>query len=391
MKVCLVSDFARTGGAAIAADRIARALHEVGCNIHRISSNAPASSIFQEYSLQESRKLQLLMTLSGGKFLRFNIGKRRRRDLLGQLKKILASIKPDYISLHNIHGTDWPIELAEVALDQCPTSWTLHDCSTFLGSYYPNYCSHATKDSLVKLENFWRSISSHESNTRFSSIAPSKWMKSMAQESYWGNYKSCQIPYPIFDEYNSNSEPEACKKSIGLDPGKITVLMVAGNLNEERKGGPILKDILKDKRHSHLQFLLIGELDSDKNMPPNVKSMGFVEDDELKRIAYTCADITLHPAPIDNLPNTVIESLACGTPVIAFSSGGLKDMVIPHKTGWLVKEKGASSFGDELQRITKNRSFESIKIRLLEERKGLFSPVQVAENYIEHFNSLVQT
>ena len=213
----------------------------------------------------------------------------------------------------------------------------------------------------------------------------------MAQESYWGNYKSCQIPYPIFDEYNSNSEPEACKKSIGLDPGKITVLMVAGNLNEERKGGPILKDILKDKRHSHLQFLLIGELDSDKNMPPNVKSMGFVEDDELKRIAYTCADITLHPAPIDNLPNTVIESLACGTPVIAFSSGGLKDMVIPHKTGWLVKEKGASSFGDELQRITKNRSFESIKIRLLEERKGLFSPVQVAENYIEHFNSLVQT
>jgi hypothetical protein len=52
---------------------------------------------------------------------------------------------------------------------------------------------------------------------------------------------------------------------------------------------------------------------------------------------------------------------------------------------------GASFLSDELQKITKNRSFESIKIRLLEERKGLFSPVQVAENYIEHFNSLVQT
>jgi glycosyltransferase involved in cell wall biosynthesis len=391
LKVCLISDFAKTGGAAIAADRIARALHQVGCNIHRISSNAPASSTFQEYSLQESRKLQLLMTLSGNKFLSFNIKKRRRHDLLRQLRKTLAAIKPDFISLHNIHGTDWPMDLAAVALDQCPTSWTLHDCSTFLGSYYPDYCSHATKDSLVKIENFWRNISSHESNARFSSIAPSNWMKSMAQGSYWGNYKSCQIPYPIFDEYNSNSEPEACKKALGLDPGKITVLIVAGNLNEERKGGPILKDILKDKRHSQLQFLLIGELDSEKNMPPNVKSMGFVKDDELKRIAYTCADITLHPAPIDNLPNTVIESVACGTPVIAFSSGGLKDMVIPQKTGWLVQEMGASFLSDELQKITKNRSFESIKIRLLEERKGLFSPLQVAENYIEHFNSLVQT
>ena len=66
-------------------------------------------------------------------------------------------------------------------------------------------------------------------------------------------------------------------------------------------------------------------------------------------------------------------------------------MVIPQKTGWLVQERDASSFGHALQRISKNRSFESVKIRLLEERKGLFSPVQVAESYIEHFNSLVQT
>ena len=331
------------------------------------------------------------MTLTRGKFLRFNIRKRRRHDLLRQLRKTLAAIKPDFISLHNIHGADWPMELAAVALDQCPTSWTLHDCSTFLGSYYPNYCTQVTKDSLVKLENFWRGISSHQSNPRFSSIAPSKWMKSLARESYWSNYKSCHIPYPIFDEYNSNSEPEACKKALGLDPRKITVLIVAGNLNEERKGGPILKEMLTDKRHAHLQFLLIGEFYSEINIPLNVKSMGFVEDDELKRIAYTCADITLHPAPIDNLPNTVIESLACGTPVIAFSTGGLKEMVTHQKTGWLVQEKDASSLGDALQRITAERSFESIKGMLLDERKGLFSPVQVAENYIEHFNSFVQT
>ena len=387
MKVCLVSDFAQTGGAAIASDRIARALHQAGCNIHRISSNAPARSMFQEYSLHESRKLQLLMTLSGGKFLRLYITKKRKRDLLHQLRKTLATIKPDFVSLHNIHGTDWPIELAEVALDQCPTCWTLHDCSSFLGSYYPKYCEQATEHSLQRLEKFWGRISSHKSKKQFSFVAPSNWMHTSAKSSYWRDYRSSWIPYPIFDEYNSRSEQESCKKALGLDQNQITILFVAGNLSEDRKGGFILREILTSENLSHVQFLLLGSVDSKLKFPPNVRSMGFIEDDELKRIAYASADIMLHPAPIDNLPNTVIESIACGTPVLAFSAGGLSDMVVPDKSGWLVEKIDSDSMISELNKIITTRSYKNIKFQLTEITERMFSPSKIAGDYTRHLKS----
>ena len=56
--------------------------------------------------------------------------------------------------------------------------------------------------------------------------------------------------------------------------------------------------------------------DSFKN--ENIKSIGFIEDEITIQIAYHAADILVHPAPIDNLPNTVAESISCGTPVLAF-------------------------------------------------------------------------
>ena len=389
MKVCLISDFAQTGGAAIASNRIARALHQVGCNIHRISSNAPVGSMFQEYSLQESRKLQLLMTLFGGNFLRLYIKKRRKLDLLYQLRKTLTTIKPDFISLHNIHGTDWPMELAEVALDHCPTCWTLHDCSSFLRSYYPKYCTEASEDSLAKLEKFWKRIKSNKSKSRFSFVAPSNWMYTRAKSSYWKDHKGVCIPYPIFDEYHSKSEQDSCKKALGLDPSQITLLCVAGNLSEDRKGGFILREILESEELSHVQFLLIGSYNSEPNLAPNVKSMGFIEDDELKRIAYTSADIMLHPAPTDNLPNTVIESLACGTPVLAFSTGGLPDMVVPGKTGWLVEKIDSASMISELKNIVTTHSFKNMDLQFAETAVRMFSPKNIAGEYTEHFKSFI--
>lgn len=388
MKICFISDFARTGGAATAADRVARSLHQAGNNIYRISANAPANSILSEHSLQESRKLQLLKALTGNKLLSFT-SRLRKHDLLRQVKKALAIIKPDFVSLHNIHGADWPIELAGVALDQCPTSWTLHDCSSFLGSYYPEYCTKATKESLLRLEKFWHNILSHKSKTQFSFIAPSEWMQTAAQSSYWSSFRSSCIPYPIFNKYHSKSDQADCKKVLGVDPSKITVLSVAGNLTEDRKGGFILKDILDNENLSHLQFILMGRVDSKLKTAPNVKSMGFIEDDELKRIAYTSADIMLHPAPIDNLPNTVIESLACGTPVLAFYTGGLPDMVAPGKNGWLVEKIDSVSIISELKNIVTTRSFEKMNSQYSEIDERKFSPTKVAEDYLEHFKSFI--
>lgn len=63
---------------------------------------------------------------------------------------------------------------------------------------------------------------------------------------------------------------------------------------------------------------------------------GRISDDRLLAMAYSAADVFVIPSLQESFGQTVIESLACGTPVIGFDTGGIPDMVRPGQTGWLV-------------------------------------------------------
>ena len=180
-------------------------------------------------------------------------------------------------------------------------------------------------------------------------------MNRQASSSYWKSFKVQTIHNPVPKSYFEPLDRESCKKTLGLSLEKPVFLSIAGNLDEERKGGPILKEILESDVRDHCQFMLIGEGNRFNN--PEVKSLGFVKDELTLRIAYHAADVLLHPAQIDNLPNTVAESMSCGTPVLAFNTGGLPEMVIPQKSGWLVRGKSALAMQNEIQNLVASRSY----------------------------------
>lgn len=390
MKICVISDFAKTGGAAIAADRIARTFFENKCEVHRISSDGCMSSPFKEYILDVSRKLKVLSMFSNYSIISHCLPRLRKADLIAQLNKKLTLIKPDWINLHNFHGADWPIELAETCISHSPSSWTLHDCTTFLGSYYPSHCPRLSSQKAKELEHFWTRLKRSKLSKLFSFIAPSNWMEQSAKKSYWSKFKSSVVPYPIFKEYTPHIAPQACKQALGIDPCKTVVLSSAGNLNESRKGGHILKEIIFDKRFKESQFILMGEFKTENKLPENVHNLGFIKDEELKRIAFCAADLTLHPAPIDNLPNTVIESIACQTPVLGFFTGGLTDMVIPDRTGWLVKQISTDALSLRLDEILKLHSFESKELTFSSFKNEIFNPNNIFRQYLEHYYSLME-
>jgi glycosyltransferase involved in cell wall biosynthesis len=76
-----------------------------------------------------------------------------------------------------------------------------------------------------------------------------------------------------------------------------------------------------------------------------VCSLGFVQDERRLVLAYSAADLMVHPAPVDNLPNVVMESIACGTPCVGFPIGGVLDMVRPGLTGWLADTVSPEALG----------------------------------------------
>ena len=390
MKICVISDFAKTGGASIAADRIAHSFFENGCTVHRISSDGCMTSPFEEYVLGVSRKLQLLSMFLSSSVISSFLPKLRKKDLHTQLDKKLSIIKPDWINLHNFHGADWPMELAELSLSHSPTSWTLHDCSTFLGSYYPSHCQEAPSSRANDLKDFWTRLQTSKSSKFLSFIAPSKWMEQSAKRSYWSNFNSSVVPYPIFKEYSPHIAPQVCKQALGIDPSKTVILSSAGNLNEPRKGGQFLKEIIFDNKFRESQFILMGEFKVENKLPENVHTLGFIKDVELKRLAYCAADLTLHPAPIDNLPNTVIESIACHTPVICFAAGGLPDLVTPNKTGWLVDEISTAALCQKLEELIKRRKFESNDFTFSSARDEMFDSYKIFNQYLGHYRTLIK-
>ena len=154
------------------------------------------------------------------------------------------------------------------------------------------------------------------------------WMKQQADKSFWGNYDVESIPNPIPDSYFLLKDRMACKRVLNLYEDKTTLLFIAGNLNEEREGSQFIKDIIESDWNSDIQILILGGSTSHLNTSESIINLGFIKDEITIQMAYNAADLVVHPAPIDNLPNTVAESLSCGTPVLAFNTGGLAEMVI---------------------------------------------------------------
>jgi glycosyltransferase involved in cell wall biosynthesis len=127
------------------------------------------------------------------------------------------------------------------------------------------------------------------------------------------------------------------RRELGIPDGHNVVLFVAQSTTKHRKGFSLLAEALGalDVEDTTLLSVGGGEPPLSGNLP-HVHA-GRVEDDEALSRVYSLADIFVIPSRQDNLPNTVLESMACGTPVVGFNVGGIPDMVGPGETGWLAE------------------------------------------------------
>ena len=139
-------------------------------------------------------------------------------------------------------------------------------------------------------------------------------------------------------DYPSDLRPLSRKDArtrLGVNPAGPVLLIAAFDLSERRKGAEILPGLWQHIQHRPLTVLTMGNGAVPIDDPLiEVHPLGFLDDDRRKALAYCAADALLHPAPVDNFPNVVLEVLACGTPTIALPVGGLPEMVRPGVSGW---------------------------------------------------------
>jgi glycosyltransferase involved in cell wall biosynthesis len=185
---------------------------------------------------------------------------------------------------------------------------------------------------------------------------------------------------------------QAARSLLGLPEDAFVVLFAATSLGLRRKGLFLLAQALAAPLMSEkLCLLSLGNGLPDLNIPVPIKHLGKIQDELLLSCIYSAADVFVCPSLQDNLPNTVLEAMACGTPVVAFDVGGIPDMVRPGITGLLAPAGDPAALHDSivelLQSPTKRAEMAAACRRVAIEEYGLESQ---ARRYTQLYETALQ-
>ncbi len=238
-----------------------------------------------------------------------------------------------------------------------PIVWTLHDMWPFTGGcHYDDECGKfrhscgscpqllSSKDNDLS-RRVWKRKQRTFKSLPIVVVATSQWLASMAAESSLFKNKRIEvIPNGIDTDHYRPLDKRASRTAFHLPLEKRLILFSAFDAaSDKRKGGQFLlqalKRITQKKNDDSTEIVILGASSPD-NFPDlgiKVHCMGYLNDEISQILLYSAVDVLVAPSLQENLSNTVMESLLCGTPVVAFNIGGMPDLIDHRKSGYLAK------------------------------------------------------
>ena len=312
-----------------------------------------------------------------------------------KLIRILENLKPDIVHLHNIHSHNCNVgKLLKYLRDNhIKTFWTFHDCWAFTG-----YCTHFIISKCDKWKSechncpqykkfswfFDRSKSLFNEKKKYlqgldlTIITPSLWLADLVKQSFLKKYPIRVINNGIDLSVFKPTESFFRKKN-GLTHKKV-VLGVA-SIWEFGKGLDVfikLSNLLPDD----YRIVLVGTDDNvDKQLPSNIISIHRTHNQKELAEIYTAADVFANPTREDTFPTVNMESLACGTPVVTFRTGGSLE-ILNDSCGSVVDCDDIDGMEIEVRRICENKPY-SIEACLARAKK--FDMNDKFEEYIRMY------
>lgn len=270
-----------------------------------------------------------------------------------------------------------------------PVIWTLHDENPLLGAFHYKADSERNKERYKDVDQEIRilKVKSVNKQEKLLVVSPSNWLRERALKSdIFINRKTVTIRYGLDTAIFKPGDKVFSREIFGLPKDKTVLLFVSEILSNFRKGMDLLLPLIHDKDLESLHFAFIGS-GSTELEGNNITQLGVINDERLMALAYSCADAYILTSREDNLPNTMIESLCCGTPVIAFPIGDNKE-IISENGGIVANEVSSDSLKKALLSfIEKKKQFDPEKIS--EQARKKFNDQNLATSYITLYNELM--
>jgi glycosyltransferase involved in cell wall biosynthesis len=257
----------------------------------------------------------------------------------------------DVVHLHWINCE--MMSIADIGRLTKPTVWTLHDMWAFCGAehytdgdrYREGYspANRPPCESGFDLDRWtWRRKQRHWRRP-MQIVTPSRWLANcVEQSSLMGDWPVMVIPNPLDVAAWRPVDKLRARQLLNLPPDVPILLFGAlGGDEDPRKGFDLLRDALQHLRGRvvGLEVVVFGQLapKEDLSLGFPLHHTGYLHDDERLRLLYSAADAVVVPSRLEAFGQTASEAHACGTPVVAFNTGGLADIVAHRQTGYLAK------------------------------------------------------
>lgn len=368
MKVLLVNHSDINGGAARAANRLLTALrqHDAIDDARMLVSikesrcdwiDGPTSAVAIKLAKAKSR-----LSRWGNLLYRSdNQGTHSPLAVFSRLSESINASDADVVHLHWINnGT---LSIPDIGRIKKPLVWTFHDMWPFCGAehYTPSTrwaegylpCTRRADESGPDINRLTWLLKRRHWTQPIHVIAPSTWIAACVRQSPLMSHWPVEVvPNAIdLDRWCPMPQDEA-RRALGIPQDAKVVMFGALDNKDPRKGFDLLM-----AAQSQLAVTVPGTVMLTMGSPCTSNgrlgglrqiALGHITNDEIMRQAYCAADVFVISSRQDNLPNTALESLACGTPLVAFNVGGLKDIVSNERLGELVEPFDASALAQAI-------------------------------------------
>ena len=408
MRVLIVNTSERTGGAAVAANRLMKALNNNGAKAKMLVRDKETGAL-TVVSLPQSSRLrwyflwERLVIFCRLHFSRQHLFEVDIANAGFDITKLPEFQEADVIHLHWINQGMLSLKTIQKILKSGnPVVWTMHDiwpatalCHVTLGcERFTTQCEHcrllpgggASNDFSTTV---WQRKQRMLADGSIYFVACSHWLASEAKRSaLLKGQKITSIPNPIDTRVYKRGNKQEARQRLGLPLDKKLILFASQRVTNVNKGMDYLIEACQQLQVADAAVVILGGHAEEVVSQLSLKAypLGYVNEEQRIVDVYQAVDVFVLPSLSENLPNTIMEAMACGVPCVGFKVGGIPEEIDHRHNGYVAEYRKAEDLARGIRWILSEADYEKLSQSAVQKVMQNYSQQSVALKYLDVYH-----